>query len=298
MSKHTVIKNISLVTYESPIEFIADDGTVTIPIQPSEPSEREIYVSSENKYEELKENHEIRLPLVMNEDINIEDELNNIIPRYKQYIPVNRKIKYKENIDAFGFKDLLFVDSLTAVNHEYYDHINQLLELVVDNEAMIVRLKFNDVLVNNKNGILLSEKTFTKLEDGKVSYYYDENTPSIIEYKNATFVPMHSHFFMRAFHDELSDNKNKEHYLKCYHYFNLNIIVYIHVNFSQEKITPAIVITDENHKPIEIHYFYKKKYVPSALIDQIKPNLMNENFKEVGYFDQRDIDFLDMVMFK
>lgn len=296
MSKHTVIKNISLVTYESPIEFVADDGTVTI-IE-SNPSKIEIYVSSENKYEELKENNKIRLPLVMTEDINIEDELKNIIPRYKQYKPANRDIKYKEDIDAFGFKDLLFGDSLIAINHEYYDHINQLLELAVDNEAMIVRLKFNDVLVNNKNGILLSEKIFTKLEDGKVSYYYDENTPSIIEYKNATFVPMHSHFFMRTFHDELSDNKNKEHYLKCYHYFNLNIIVYIHVNFSQEKITPAIVITDENHQPTEVHYFYKNRYVPAALIAQIKPNLINEDFKEVDYFNQRDIDFLDMVMFK
>lgn len=296
MSKHTIIKNISLVTYESPIEFIADDGTVTI-IE-SQPSKRELYVSTENKYDELKENNKIRLPLVMNEDINIEDELNNIIPIYKQYIPINREIKYKEDIDAFGFKELIFGNSLTAINHEYYDHINKLLESVVDNEAMIVRLKFNDVLVNNKNGILLSEKIFTKLEDGKVSYYYDENTPSIVEYKNATFVPMHSHFFMRAFHDELSDNKNKEHYLKCYHYFNLNIIVYIHVNFSQEKITPAIVITDENHQPTEVHYFYKNRYIPAALIAQIKPNLLNESFKEVGYFDQRDIDFLDMVMFK
>lgn len=296
MSKHTIIKNISLVTYEAPIEFVADDGTVTI--LPSAPSKTEIYVSPENKYEELKQANEMKLPLIVNEYIDIEDELTNIIPRYHEYTDIKRKIKYKENINVAEFKELLFGNGLTAINHEYYNHIDRFLDLVVDDEKMRVRLSFNDVLVNNKNGILLSEKTFTKLEDGKVSYYYDEKTPSIVEYKNATFIPMHSHFFMRAFHDELSDNKNKEHYLKCYHYFNLNIIVYIHVNFNKEKITPAIVITDENHQPTEIHYFYKNKYVPAALIDQIKPNLLNEDFKEVGYFDKRDIDFLDMAMFK
>lgn len=57
MSQHTVIKNISLVTYESPIEFVADDGTVTI--LPSAASKTEIYVSPENKYEELKQSNEI-----------------------------------------------------------------------------------------------------------------------------------------------------------------------------------------------------------------------------------------------
>lgn len=296
MSKHTVIKNLSVVTYESPIEFIANDGTVTI--LPSKPEISDIYVSIENKYEELKKDNEIKLPLIINKNINLEDELNNVIPRYNEYTSTKRKIKYREILDIPEFKNLLFGNSLTAFNHEYYNHINSLLELVVDDEKMRVNLIFNDVLINEKNGILLAKKTFTKLVDGKVLYYYDEKNPSIIEYKNATFIPMHSNFFMKAFHDELSNNKNKEHYLKCCYYFNLNIIVYIHVNFNQEKITPAIVITDETHQPTEIHYFYKNRYVPAALINQIKPNLLNENFKDVDYFDKRDIDFLEMAMFK
>jgi hypothetical protein len=296
MSKHTIIKNISLVTYESPIEFIGDDGTVTI--IKSQPEKREIYVSPENKYEEeFNLETVIQLPVMINEPINVEDELHNEIPRYNNYVGTQRKIKYKKNIDATEFKDILFNDNLTAFHFEDYEKVEQYLD-ELDDEKMRVRLRFDDVLIGNKNAVLISEKVFTKLENGKVSYYYDQTKPSVIQYKNSTFIPINNNFFMRTFHNELSDNKNKEQHLKCYHYFNLNIIVYIHVNFNQDKITPAIVITDENNQPTEIHYFYKNKYVPAALIDQIKPNLLNEAFNEVSYFDQRDIDFLDMAMFK
>lgn len=296
MSKHTIIKNISLVTYESPIEFIADDGTVTI-IE-SQPEKRDIYVSPENKYEEeFNSEKVIQLPVMINEPINVEDEMHNEIPRYNNYAATQRKIKYKKNIDATEFKDILFNDNLTAFNFEDYEKVEQYL-VELDDETMRVRLSFDDVLIGDKNAVLIYEKVFTKLENGKVSYYYDKTKPSVIQYKNAKFIPINNNFFMRTFHNELSDNKNKEQYLKCYHYFHLNIIVYLHVNFDQNKMVPAIVITDENNQPTEVHYFYKNRYVPAALIAQIKPNLLNEDFKEVYYFNQRDIDFLEMVMFK
>lgn len=296
MSKHTIIKNISLVTYEAPIEFIADDGTVTI-IE-SQPEKRDIYVSPENKYEEeFNSETVIQLPVMINEPINVEDEMHIEIPRYNNYAATQRKIKYKKNIDATEFKDILFNDNLTAFHFEDYEKVEQYL-VELDDETMRVRLSFDDVLIGDKNAVLISEKVFTKLENGKVSYYYDQTKPSVIQYKNAKFIPINNNFFMRTFHNELSDNKNKEQYLKCYHYFHLNIIVYLHVNFDQNKMVPAIVITDENNQPTEVHYFYKNRYVPAALIAQIKPNLLNEDFKEVDYFNQRDIDFLEMVMFK
>lgn len=296
MSKHTIIKNISLVTYESPIEFIGDDGTIKIIERKTE--KQEIYVSAENKYEEdFNSEKVIQLPVMIEKLINVEDELYNEIPRYNNYVAIQRKIKYKKNIDATEFKDILFTDNLTAFHFEDYEKVEQYLD-ELDDEKMRVRLSFDDVLIGNKNAVLISEKVFTKLENGKISYYYDHKKPSVIQYTNAKFIRIDKNFFMRAFHNDLSDNKNKEQYLKCCHYFHLNIIVYLHVNCDQKKITPAIVITDENHQPTEVHYFYKNRYIPAALIAQIKPNLLNESFKEVGYFDQRDIDFLDMVMFK
>lgn len=296
MSKHSIIKNIYLITYQSPIEFIADDGTVTI-IE-SQPSKREIYVSPENKYEEdCNSEIGIKLPVIINEPISVEAELHNEIPKYNNYAVTQRKIKYKKNIDSTEFKDILFNDNLTAFHFEYYEKIEQYLE-ELDDEKMRVNLRFNDVLIGNKNAVLIAEKVFTKLENGKVSYYYDQTKPSVIQYKNATFIPINNNFFMRTFHNELSDNKNKEQYLKCYHYFHLNIIVYLHVNFKPNKMSPAILITDENHQPIEVHYFYKNRYIPAALVAQIKPNLLNENFKDDDYFDSRDIDFLEMVTFK
>ena len=296
MSKHTIIKNISLFTYESPIEFIGNDGTIKIIERKQE--KQEICVSPENKYEEdLNSEKVIKLPVMIKAPINVEDELHNEIPRYNNYAATQRKIKYKKNIDATEFKDILFTDNLTAFHFEEYEKVEQYLD-ELDDEKMRVRLSFDDVLIGNKNAVLISEKVFTKLENGKVSYYYDQKKPSVIQYKNAKFIPINKNFFMRVFHNDLSDNKNKEQYLKCYHYFHLNIIVYLYVNCDQKKMTPAIVITDENHQPIEVHYFYKNRYIPAALIAQIKPNLLNEDFKQVDYFNQHEIDFLDMVMFK
>lgn len=95
MSKHTIIKNISLVTYESPIEFIGDDGTIKIIERKTE--KQEIYVSAENKYEEdFNSEKVIQLPVMIEKLINVEDELYNEIPRYNNYVAIQRKIKYKK----------------------------------------------------------------------------------------------------------------------------------------------------------------------------------------------------------
>lgn len=81
------------------------------------------------------------------------------------------------------------------------------------------------------------------------------------------------------------------------HYYNeLGIFVKLIKNPVMERIVPAIVVTDLNDRPLEIHCYYKNQYIRPETLSEFKPDILSENFNDPDYFNKRDREFLDMVM--
>ena len=271
MSRHSIRKNYSM-TMESPLEIILDNEILTImpPIR--------------QKIKHDGQADVIELPVF---SCNVSNIKNITSPNYNKYEYKEKIIKYREHLNINGFKEFLKNPEYFEVNQDELPKFSQYLDSVIDNEEMIVDLTFTHKQVNADLSIIPCEKSFLRKIDNNLSPFYNETTPSIISYN--------TDWIINCPQPRLYDSKVTVSYLKCEYYPNLNIIVHIIINPDENKMIPAIVITDYYNTPTEVHFYHQKQYIPSAIIKELKPNLLKEDFRVVDYFEKRDIDLLNMM---
>lgn len=210
------------------------------------------------------------------------DSWQDSLHKFNDYPKVEKKYEHIENLNIEGFKNFLFSYDFIAINEDEKENLHDYLDMAVINEDMIVHLDF----LNSSKKLYANYKKFMKKSDNGLVYYFDETIPSVIQYKSSIYINSH----------EVFNYETKQSYKVLHYYSDLNILVNIIMNPNPDKIIPTIVVSDMDGVPLEVHCYYKNKYIKSEMINELKPNILSENFKDDGYFDKRDIEFLDMTM--
>jgi hypothetical protein len=210
------------------------------------------------------------------------DSWQNALPEFQDYPIIEKKYEYIESLNIAVFKKFLFGHDFISINKSEKENLDDYLNMSVMNEDMIVHLDF----LKSSKKLYANYKKFMKKSDNGLVYYFDETTPSVVEYKSSTSINSH-----KVFNDDTMQSYKVLHY-----YSELNILVNILMNPNPNKIIPTIVVSDLDGIPLEVHCYYKNKYIKADILNELKPNIISENFQDDGYFDKRDIDFLDMIM--
>lgn len=214
-------------------------------------------------------------------------------PEYKHYPKIDQRLKYIKDVMVDDLQDIVFSHDFISLNTEKYEALNSCIDNIIDDNTMIVSIdidnidKYNNEREESDHHYILSKKVFLKQTDNKIDYYFDESTPSIIEFKESTVILAHE--------EDIKDAGSKKSYMATYHYTKLNVIVNLTVNPEESRIVPAIIIYDMDNKPLEVHCYYKNEYITPDLMELLKPNILMEDFKHKDYFSKKDMDFLDML---
>lgn len=214
-------------------------------------------------------------------------------PEYKHYPEIDQRLKYIKDVMVDDLQDIVFSHDFISLNTEKYEALNSCIDNIIDDNTMIVSIdidnidKYNNEREETDHHYILSKKVFLKQTDNKIDYYFDESTPSIIEFKESTVILAHE--------EDIKDAGSKKSYMATYHYTKLNVIVNLTVNPEESRIVPAIIIYDMDNKPLEFHCYYKNEYITPDLMELLKPNILMEDFKHKDYFSKKDMDFLDML---
>lgn len=214
-------------------------------------------------------------------------------PEYKHYPEIDPRLKYIKDVMVDDLQDIVFSHDFISLNTEKYEALNSCIDNIIDDNTMIVSIdidnidKYNNEREETDHHYILSKKVFLKQTDNKIDYYFDESTPSIIEFKESTVILAHE--------EDIKDAGSKKSYMATYHYTKLNVIVNLTVNPEESRIVPAIIIYDMDNKPLEVHCYYKNEYITPDLMELLKPNILMEDFKHKDYFSKKDMDFLDML---
>ena len=214
-------------------------------------------------------------------------------PEYKHYPEIDQRLKYIKDVMVDDLQDIVFSHDFISLNTEKYEALNSCIDNIIDDNTMIVSIdidnidKYNNEREETDHHYILSKKVFLKQTDNKIDYYFDESTPSIIEFKESTVILDHE--------EDIKDAGSKKSYMATYHYTKLNVIVNLTVNPEESRIVPAIIIYDMDNKPLEVHCYYKNEYITPDLMELLKPNILMEDFKHKDYFSKKDMDFLDML---
>lgn len=202
-------------------------------------------------------------------------------PKFNSYPKNEKKYDHLTDIDNVQFKQFLYSNNFISLESDEPTIID-MLNSSVDNEDMIVHLKF----IESSEKFYAKSKKFLKMSDEQLTYYFDESKPSVIECKSTTTINSNDVF----------NPQTKQCYLELHYYNELGIFVKLIKNPVMEKIVPAIIVTDLNNRPLEVHCYYKNQYIRPETISELKPDILSENFNDPDYFNKRDIEFLDMIM--
>lgn len=210
------------------------------------------------------------------------DSWQDSLPKFNDYPKVEKKYDYIDQLNISTFKNFLFSNDFISINEDERENLDEYLDISVMNEDMIVCLNF----FNASKKLYANKKKFMKKSDNGLVYYFDETMPSVVEYKSSTTINSH----------EVFNDETKQSYRVLHYYSDLDILVNVIMNPNPDKIIPTIMVSDMDGVPLEVHCYYKNKYIKSEMLNELKPNMLSENFKDDGYFDKRDIEFLDMIM--
>lgn len=179
-------------------------------------------------------------------------------PKFNSYPKNEKKYDHLTDIDNVQFKQFLYSNNFISLESDETTLLD-MLNSSVDNEDMIVQLKF----IQSSEKIYAKSKKFLKIRDEQLTYYFDESKPSVIECKSTTTINSNDVF----------NPQTKQCYMELHYYNELGIFVKLIKNPVMEKIVPAIVVTDLNDRPLEIHCYYKNQYISPETISELKPDL-------------------------
>lgn len=205
------------------------------------------------------------------------------IPEFNVY-PENKMMPaYKDEFTVENFKAFLFDNEFITFDEKDAEWIQNGINQMTLPEGLVIDLEFRTC-----NGrMTLARKDFKIQNESNFIPYFNENCPSVYSEKNDKKITGFDHFVFEA---------NKSTYLKLHHYTQLGIKVYTTVNPDENKVIPAIIIEDMKGTPLEVHCCYKNDYIAKEILNELKPNILKENFRSTEYFTVRDIEFLDMIL--
>lgn len=201
-------------------------------------------------------------------------------PIFRQYPETKQSYKYLDYVDLSIFKNYLFNHEYIAFRDMPEEEIKDYLNLSIINDDMTVKLDF----FKSNNKLYLMQKTFTKKTEDDEVYYFDTTLPSVIKYTSNLDIEISNTF------DNIGEN-----YMKLQYYTKLGLWVKHIVNPSPNSIIPTVVISDLNGEVKEVYCCYNNQYINGDILKEMKPNILNENFEEEGYFSKRDMELLDML---
>lgn len=226
----------------------------------------------------------LNMPPVQTMNMSLFDSWINSFPKFNIYPKNQKKCEHVIDVNVDKFKQFLYSNDFITLSEDKdnKDTLIELLKSAVVHEDMIIHLQF----LKASEKIFSNRKRFFKTVDDQLVYYYDTSQPSVIELKSSDTINSNNVF----------NHQTKQSYMERHYYNELSVLVNIIKNPEAEKIVPAIVVTNLDNSPLEVHCYYKNKYIPNDLIKELKPNLLKEYFLVDGYFNKRDVDFLDMIM--
>lgn len=190
--------------------------------------------------------------------------------------------EYKGSVTAENFREILFTHSPIELDEQDEAYFHKLFNKMPFQDNLIMNIKF----ISSKGKMRLVEKSFKLGKDSvSVPYFYKNHPSEYIELSEDS-ISKHAHNVF----DHL-----QETYLKLHHYSHLGLQVYTTVNPDENKVVPAVVVEDMKGTVLEVHCYYKNEYILPEIMNALKPNILLEDFKAVGYFNERDIEFLEMI---
>jgi hypothetical protein len=198
-------------------------------------------------------------------------EKNEFIPEYSGALTLE---KFKELL--INNEPVVFDKQEADVIQQYFDNIN------LNNDAI-----FNIEFISSKGLMKLVKKTIKKKKNKILIPYFNEKTVSVFEKSEDLVIYGDNHVVFE-------DNDNT--YLKINHYSQLGLQVYTTINPEENKVTPAVIVEDMNGNALEVHCCYKNDYIAKEILNELKPNILKEDFRSAEYFTVRDIEFLDMIL--
>jgi hypothetical protein len=223
----------------------------------------------------------LNMPPLQTMNMSLFDSWIDSFPRFNSYPKNKKKCEYIMDVNIDQFKQFLYSNDFITVSEDK-GTLLALLKNSAAHEDMIIHLQF--LKVSEK--LFSNRKKFFKTVGDQLVYYYDTSKPSVIELKSSDTLDSNNVF----------NHQTKQSYMERHYYNELSLFVDIIKNPDTEKLVPAIVVSDLDNRPLEVHCYYKNKYIPNDLIKEIKPNLLIEDFLVNGYFDKRDLEFIDMAM--
>lgn len=205
------------------------------------------------------------------------------IPEFNCYPENKTTPEYKAEFTFEKFKAFLFDNDFVTFDEKNAEWIQSCIDQITLPEGLVIDLEFR----TSKGRMTLTRKDFKIQNEFNLIPYFNENYPSVYREKTDKKITGFDHFVFE---------NNKSTYVKLHHYTQLGIQVYTIVNPDEDKVVPAIIIEDMKGKPLEVHCCYKNDYITKDILNELKPNILNEDFKSSDYFSIRDLEFLDMIL--
>lgn len=214
---------------------------------------------------------------------------NKIITKQVELLKFNHYEKKESILDHKGeltvtnFEDFLFSNIPVTVNEKDKSWFENYFAQFPIYDDLIIQLEFK----THEGKMTIVKKEFQKEIDNRLVPYFGETIPSVYRSINSNLLYNFEHVIFE---------ENKKTYLKLYHYTKLGLKVYTTINPDENKVVPAVIVEDMNGNALEVHCYYKGEYISKDLLHELKPNILQEDFKAINYFNVRDIDFLDMTI--
>lgn len=204
------------------------------------------------------------------------------LPTFNNYLQTESIPIYKGLIKKDNILDMLFSNTYASFDIVDEDYILKELHKIKLPDDMLFDIEFQ---IDDEKLILYKKEIFKKESDNS-EHYFGIDIPSKFQLFNSNHLYSIEHLPFKL-------GKNTS--LEIHHYFNLDKLVYTTINPDPNMAYPAIIVTDLEHNPCEIHFTYKEKYISTEILDELKPNRLQDNYKDPNYFSKQDIEFLDML---
>lgn len=206
-----------------------------------------------------------------------------VLIEFNQYEKNTSPLNHMGELTSKNFENFLLSSISVTVDEKAQSWFEEYFHKMTVQEDLIIDLEFQ--LDNGKMTVI--KKDFKRETNNGLVPYFDEKIPSVYRSLNSESIHNFEHVVFE---------RNKDTYLKLHHYNQLGLKVYTIINPEENKVVPAVVVEDMKGNVLEVHCYYKGEYISKDIMHELKPNILQEDFKAINYFNVRDIEFLDMTI--
>lgn len=206
-----------------------------------------------------------------------------VLIEFSHYEKNTSTLTHMGELTSKNFEEFLLSSISVTVDEKEQSWFEQYFHKMALQEDLIIDLEFQ-----SDNGTMtVIKKDFNRETNNGLVPYFDEKIPSV--YRSIDSESIHNF-------EHVVFERNKDTYLKLHHYNQLGLKVYTIINPEENKVVPAVVVEDMKGNVLEVHCYYKGEYISKDIMHELKPNILQEDFKAINYFNVRDIEFLDMTI--